>query len=286
MSIPHRSTAGPALVGALVVVVIVAAALWLDGEPESGDEPVAVVALPAQDPSQDHEPSLEPPAEADDASIEAPRPEPTSLLAERPGVDGLAPRLRVVDSIGGPVAFAEIVVGARVEVLAVVGAPNLEVAARVRSVTRLRADGAGHCVVPLRRADYAVFAWAPGRGSSAIWGAAALFEKPRDDFELTLQLPSLLAGRVMAPDNRPLPGAYVSFERPADSTLGDGSSGLLQARLPGPMYSDAAGNFRVYVDAPQTLKVKAVHNGTSTTEVLVNLVPDGYHDIVLLQVEQ
>lgn len=286
MTTSQRSPAGPALAGVVVVVMIIAAALWLDGEPETGLEPAAVVALPAHDPSQDSDPAVDVLERTDDGLSEAPLPEPTSLIAERPGPDGLSPQLTVVDSVGRPVSFAQIVVGARLEVLAVVGAPDLEVAARIRNVTRLRADGAGRCEVHLRRADYAVFAWAPGRGSSAVWGAAALFEEPRDEIELTLQLPALLAGRVMAPDNRPLPGAYVSFERPGGSAVNDGSAGQLQARLPKPMHSDAAGNFRVYVDAPQTLKVSAVHSGSPTNDVLVSLEPDGFHDILLLQVEQ
>jgi len=269
-----------------VVVMLVAAALWLAGEPRTGDVPAAVVALPAHDLGQDLDPPGDVPAQADDDRSEVPLPAPTSLLPDRPGAEGLAPRLRVMDSAGRPVPFAEVVVGARPEVLAVVSAPDLEAAARIHNVALLRADGAGRCVVPLRRADHAVFAWAPSLGTSAIWGASAMFDDPRDDFELTLQLPALLAGQVLASDNTPLAGAYVSFERQDGSTPDDSAAGQLRARLPAPLYSDAAGSFRAFVDAPQTLKVSAVHRGSPTSAVLVNVVPDGYHEAVLVKTEQ
>jgi hypothetical protein len=284
MTSRRKGPGGLLLLGAGVVVLAVSAALWLDdsttadpGEPSGlGAAPLAgrETVLPAPLPS---------PETAGPAPLE-PGAEPLGSDPHEPG--GLSPVLRVVDGDGRPVPGADVVVGARREVLMVVGARDMIATARVRNVTLHSTDDEGRCVVRLAHPDSALFARHQEAGTSGVWHAAALFEQPRTDVEPEVELvlwpTAVLSGKAFSREGAPLAGAYVSFLHPEDETSAAGGSATLRARLPAPMRTDGAGRFALQVDAPQTLRVTAAHRGIQTAEVTIDVLPDTFHEVVLV----
>ncbi|RKY19250.1 MAG: hypothetical protein DRQ55_11115 [Planctomycetota bacterium] len=287
MKATPRGRSGLPLLAALVVAIALGAAFWLGAPAGRSDEPVRQPPQLAP-PSIATEPAA--PAPHQPAPVELPAPAPSStepLTGESaapghpPATNELTLVLRVVDSHGHPVPRAEIVLGAQREVLAVVGAADMDATSRLRNVTRLRTDDAGRCTLRLRGAHSALFVWHPASGTSGIWSAAALYQAPADQIELRLSPPALLRGRVVSRGGQPLAGAYITFRLATDPRSPASPDTTLRPRIPRPMRTDAAGRFVLHPDTPQTLRIDAVYQGRTSRVVDVSLQPDTPHEVVL-----
>jgi hypothetical protein len=284
MTTRRRRTGGVLLLGGLVVVLAVSAVFWLDRQPDQDGG--AAVTRRATAPAAGGA-VLPEPIRKEKSALPAPAaPLVEPLDAEPDGPGGLTLVLTVVDAEGQPVDWADVVVGARSEVMLVAGARDMLATAKVRDVAVRQTDAEGRCTLRLRQPDSAVFARESLAGTSGVWSAAALLEDPREELVLVLHPTALLSGRVVSMTGQPWPGAFVSFMAPEGGAPGIPEIANPQPRIPTAMRTDASGRFVLEVDAPQTLRLRAEFGGLETDELTLAVESDTLHPVVLMHRER